>query len=321
MAATDEHDYPRVYRTSWWWLVPPFAIGLGLIWAKAQAIQAHMGIPLLVAIVLLAVAPSAFQRVTLHPDRIEVRAWGRSRQMLRQDMAGWRRYRRRGIDYVTLMPNRPDLRSFEVAVLFPRDVAWWAWLRDLPDLEAAERVEALERLASDPSEEPVLGTEPAMVAVEGAGVTRWRRDVGRARMLCWGAGIIAILSLFPGWLGRLAVVSVAVAPWAALLLAHHWRDRYPIQRSPDHQPLTTLFGLAGTAPLLSLPAALFGNSPMPSLSAWATIAVVTTAASMVLIVQTVRQSSMGCLLILFVCPALSLLYSLGIVLLPQRLGF
>lgn len=320
MAATDESDYPRVYRTSWWWLLPPLAIGLGLIWAKAQAIQADMGIPVLVAVVLLALAPSAIQRVTLHPDWIEIRAWGRSRRMLRQDMAGWRRFRRRGIEYVAFMPNRPDLRSFEVAVLFPRDVAWWAWLRDLPDLGTAERAEALEWLASEQRDEPALGGEPA-AAVEGAGVARWRRDVGRARMLCWGAGITAIVSLFPGWLGRLALVCVAVVPWVALLLAHHWRDRYPIQRSPDHQPLTTLFWLAGMAPVLLLLAVLFGNPPIPSPSAWAITSLAATVASMVLVVRTVRQSSMGCLLILFVCPALSLLHGLGIMLLPQRLGF
>jgi len=139
----NESDYPRTYRTSLWWLVPPMGIGFVVLWAKMDVLRAGISLPVLAAIALLVVLPAVFTRVILHPDRIEVRGWGGRSEMLRADMAGWRRYRRRGVSYISFKPNRSDLSSLSVAVRFPRDEAWWAWLKSLPDLDAADRAKAV----------------------------------------------------------------------------------------------------------------------------------------------------------------------------------
>lgn len=216
-------DYPRTYRAARWvyLLTVPVglafcALGVALAWllgSQTQSPGALAGVALLATAVAafgaLMMAATLRSRVVLSFDAVEVHGLIRVRRLARADIAGRRLLSLQyGQKMLVLCPKDPRVRALKIASSMRTDAVWDAWVGALPDLDAQE-AQALEAEVAANAE---LGQTPE---------ERLAR-LGAARKLANALNLTTYAAAAWGYIYPrpygLAVLALAVLPWAAILM-------------------------------------------------------------------------------------------------------
>jgi hypothetical protein len=156
-AAPQVGDVPRSYRitTEVRWLCL-LGIGAGVaalvgVAYRGQVYPHRPGLWFLATLaVMFTVGTSAAAvlaarcRVILRGDLIELIELGAPKRRRRSELAGVRRRRTSGAPIIELVAREPGARSLKISGMYGRDQAFHEWLRELPDLDAADTQRALD---------------------------------------------------------------------------------------------------------------------------------------------------------------------------------